>query len=46
MIAYLDDLFIFSDNEGNHEKHLRAITICLYDVSLSIKLFKYEFFKI
>src|SRR6266536_5084301 len=41
--TYLDDILIFSDNELEHEHHVRKVLERLRNASLQIDLKKYEF---
>ena len=45
VIAYLDDILIFSDNEKNHEKHVKKVLKRLQEKNLYLKLKKCEFHK-
>ena len=45
VIAYLDDILIFSDNEKNHERHVKEILRRLQKKNLYLKSEKYEFHK-
>ena len=44
VIAYLDDLLIYSETEEDHSKHLRAVTLKLKEANLVAKISKCEFF--
>ena len=41
--AYLDDILIFSNNELEHEHHVRKVLKRLRNAGLQINLKKYEF---
>ena len=41
--AYLDDILIYSNNELEHEHHVRKVLERLRNASLQINLKKYEF---
>ena len=43
-IAYLDDILIYSDNELEHEHHVKKVLERLYNAGLQINLKKYEFY--
>ena len=45
VVAYLDDLLIYSENEEDHADHLRAVAQKLRNANLVAKLSKCEFFK-
>ena len=45
IIAYLDDLIIFSPDKASHTEHLCQVTIKLYEANLYIKLSKCGFYK-
>ena len=45
VLVYLDDIFIFSDNEDEHESHLRKVFDRLREHKLKAKLKKCEFGK-
>ena len=42
--AYLDDILIYSDNELEHEEHVRKVLIRLRDAGLQIDIKKCEFY--
>ena len=44
VLAYLDELLIFYNNEEDHEVHLKAVMRRLADAKFSGKLSKCEFF--
>ena len=44
-MVYLDDVFIFSDNEEQHAEHLRLILAALEKAKMKINLAKCQFFK-
>ena len=43
-IVYLDNIFIFSDNEKEHKEYIIIIFKVLQKASLRIKLEKYKFY--
>ena len=43
VIAYLDDILIFSDNYEEHIQHVRAVLKKLEEASLQLKMKKYKF---
>ena len=45
IIAYLNNILIFSENEKNHEKHVKKILKRLQEKNLYLKLKKCEFYK-
>ena len=45
IIAYLDDILIFSETEKKHEKHVKKILKKLQNKNFYLKLEKYEFYK-
>ena len=45
VIAYLNDILIFSENEENHERHVKKILKKLQEKNLYFKLKKCEFHK-
>ena len=45
VVAYLDDLLIYSENRKDHADHLRAVAQKLGNANLVAKLSKCEFFK-
>ena len=42
-IAYLDNIFIFSDNEKEYKEYILTVLKTLQKTNLRIKLEKYEF---
>ena len=45
VIAYLNNILIYSENEKNHEKHVKEILKRFQEKKLYLKLKKYEFYK-
>ena len=45
VIIYLDDILIYSDNEQQHEEHLRLVLDILCKHKLFVKISKCDFFK-
>src|SRR2546421_1374726 len=45
VIAYLDDILIFSDNEKDHERHVKKVLRRLQEKNLYLKSEKCEFHK-
>ena len=45
ILVYLDDVLVYSDNEDEHEAHLRQVFDCLREHKLQAKLKKCEFGK-
>ena len=45
VITYLNDILIYSENEENHEKHVKKILRKFQEKKLYLKLKKYEFYK-
>ena len=45
MMVYLDDIFLFSTTEHEHEHHLRLVFQKLRELKLQAKLKKFEFGK-
>ena len=45
VVAYLDDLLIYSENEEDHADHIRAVAQKLRNANHLAKLLKCEFFK-
>ena len=45
MMAYLDDIIIFSKNEEEHLKHIEIIFQKLKEAGLKLKEYKCDFFK-
>ena len=45
VIAYLDDILIYSENEENHKKHVKKVLKKLQEKNLYLKSEKYEFHK-
>jgi len=43
VIAYLNNILIFSEKSNEHEKHVRTVLKTYQKHSLSLKLSKYEF---
>ena len=43
--AYIDDILIFSRDEGEHEQHLKCVLQCLARHNLRVKLKKCSFFQ-
>ena len=43
VIAYLNDILIFSENFNEHEEHVRTVLKTYQKHSLPLKLSKYEF---
>ena len=43
--AYINDVFVFSDDEEEHKTHLRKVFECLSNYNLRIKPKKCEFFQ-
>ena len=41
--AYLDDILIYSENELEHEEHVRKVLLRLYEVGLQADIRKLEF---
>jgi hypothetical protein len=41
--AYLDDILIYSENELEHEEHIKKVLRRLQDTGLQVDLKKYEF---
>jgi len=41
--AYLDDIIIYSDNELEHETHMKKVLDCLYNAGLQADIKKCEF---
>jgi len=41
--AYLDNIFIYSDNELKHEAHVKKVLERLWNVGLQVNIKKYEF---
>ncbi len=42
-IIYLDDIFIYSTNPADHQRHIREVLERLKNFKLYLKLFKYKF---
>src|SRR5437667_4446853 len=45
VITYLDNILIYSENEKNHEKHVKKVLKKFQEKKLYLKLKKYEFHK-
>src|SRR5947207_15515836 len=45
VIAYLDNILIYSENEENHEKHVKKVLKRFQEKNLYLKSEKYEFHK-
>ena len=45
VIAYLDDILIYSENEAQHTRHVKQVLQALDEYSLRLKLKKCEFHK-
>ena len=45
VIAYLNDILIFSETEKEHEKHVKKVLKGIQEKNLYLKLKKYEFHK-
>src|SRR5204862_1305237 len=45
VIAYLNDILIYFENEENHEKHVKKVLRRFQEKKLYLKLKKYEFHK-
>ena len=45
-IVYLNDIFIYSENEKKHEKHVQEVLCYLNRHQLFVKLLMYKFHKI
>jgi hypothetical protein len=43
VVVFIDDIFIYSQNEQEHEEHLRKVLQRLRDCQLYVKLSKCEF---
>lgn len=43
VIAYMDDILVFSENKGDHEKHMQLVLEALDKAHLRIKLKKCQF---
>ena len=43
--AYIDDVLVFSQNEQQHQEHLRKVLQCLAQFNLRVKLKKCSFFR-
>jgi hypothetical protein len=43
VVVFIDNILVYSENEKDHEEHLRIILICLRDHKLYAKLSKCEF---
>ena len=44
VIAYLDDILIYSKNEADYIKHVQIVLDCLNKYYLRLKLSKYKFY--
>jgi hypothetical protein len=45
VMVYLDDILMFSNNEGDHAKHLRIVLDILKSHNLTVAIFKCKFYK-
>ena len=45
VIAYLNDILIYSENEENHKKHVKKVLKKLQKKNFYLKSIKYEFYK-
>src|SRR5207248_8117009 len=45
VIAYLDNILIYSENKKNHKKHVKEVLKRLQEKNFYLKLKKYEFHK-
>ena len=45
VVAYLDDILVFSKNLKEHIQHVRIVLECLGKAGLRLKPEKYEFYK-
>ena len=45
IIAYLDDILVYSNNLKEHVKHIKIVLICLRNARLRLELDKCEFYK-
>ena len=45
VVAYLDDILVYSENEAEHVQHVREVLDCLGQNGLLLKPEKYEFHK-
>ena len=44
-VAYIDDIFVFSENTKLHEKHLTLKLVLLNKINFHIKIYECYFFK-
>jgi hypothetical protein len=45
VVAYLDDILVYSKNKGNYVKHVCTVLRCLDNYNLQVKLEKCKFYK-
>ena len=45
IIAYLDNILIYSNNLKEHVEHIKLVLACLENARLQLELNKYEFYK-
>ena len=45
VVAYLDDILVYSENKAEHVQHIREVLEYLRAARLLLKLEKYKFYK-